>query len=98
MFVMKRLDARYDWLPSPYKLKPKHNKVKVKFFGDGCKKKGSGTESSTYSGKILLVSREGNCSYFEKVNSGLILVKCVCVNKRRRSLSLPGLSLDSLID
>jgi len=64
MFVMKRLDARYDWLPSPYKLKPKHSKVKVKFFSDGCKKK---AESTTFSGKIALVSREGNCSFFEKI-------------------------------
>jgi len=62
-FVIKRLDARYDWLPSPYKLKPKHSKMKIKFFGDGCKKK----LSEGYTGKVVLISREGNCSFFEKI-------------------------------
>lgn len=64
LFVVKRLDARYDWLPSPYKLKPKHSKLQIVSFNDGCRSKAK----SSYDNKIVLISREGNCSFFDKAS------------------------------
>ncbi|XP_031560536.1 uncharacterized protein LOC116296630 isoform X2 [Actinia tenebrosa] len=34
--VMERLDARYDWLPSPHTLVNKHKSLKLKYYGDAC--------------------------------------------------------------
>ena len=62
-FVAKRLDARYDWLPSPYTLKAKHPKTKLVQYGDGCSFK----EEIPAASNIIIVSRKGDCSYFEKV-------------------------------
>eukprot|EP00794_Sanderia_malayensis_P003073 gene3073-3537_t len=66
-FISKRLDARYDWLPSPYTLKARHPKTRVVNYGDGCKLK-SDVEGRS---RILLVSREGSCSFFEKIQIGM---------------------------
>eukprot|EP00795_Rhopilema_esculentum_P014430 gene14430-5486_t len=65
-FVSKRLDARYDWLPSPYTLKAKHPKTKIVDYGDGCSVK----EKIYAASSIILVSRKGSCSFFEKIQVG----------------------------
>ena len=62
-FVAKRLDARYDWLPSPYTLKTKHPKTKLLDYGDGCSFKKELSAASS----VIVVSRKGKCSFFEKV-------------------------------
>ena len=64
MFVSKRLDARYDWLPSPYGLKAKYPRIQIIDYGDGCKVK-EGVEASKMA---ILVSRKGSCSFFDKVS------------------------------
>ncbi|XP_047136930.1 uncharacterized protein LOC100204111 isoform X1 [Hydra vulgaris] len=61
-FVSKRLDGRYDWLPSPYTLKTKHPKSKVAYFGNGCS-----ANVEDFTNKVALVSRGGKCSYFKKM-------------------------------
>ena len=63
LFVTKRLDARYDWLPSPYTLKAKHPKTKLVHYGDGC----SCEEEVSAASAIIVVSRKGKCSFFDKV-------------------------------
>jgi len=62
-FVAKRLDARYDWLPSPYTLKTKHPKTKLLDYGDGCSFKKELSAASS----VIVVSRKGKCSFFEKM-------------------------------
>jgi hypothetical protein len=34
--VTERVDARYDWLPSPHTLANKHKSLKLKYYGDAC--------------------------------------------------------------
>ncbi len=63
-FISKRLDAHYDWLPSPYTLKERHPKTKIVDYGDGCEVKHD-VEAESF---IILVSR-AKCSFFEKVKS-----------------------------
>ena len=63
VFVAKRLDARYDWLPSPYTLKTKHPKTKLVEYGDGCTFK----KDISVASSVIVVSRKGKCSFFEKV-------------------------------
>ena len=61
-FVSKRLDGRYDWVPSPYTLKTKHPKAPIVKYGNGCELQGG-----NFSGKIVLMSRGNNCSFVTKV-------------------------------
>lgn len=57
--VVKRLDARYDWLPRwSQKSQQSHQLMDV---GDGCE------PSPSIGGAVAWVS-EGNCSFFDKVS------------------------------
>lgn len=57
-FVLKRIDARYDWLPSPVKFGNKT--LPLVFAEDGCQ------ENSSVAGAIALVSDVG-CNFYTKV-------------------------------
>nr|XP_005999526.1 PREDICTED: uncharacterized protein LOC102348151 [Latimeria chalumnae] len=57
--VVKRLDARYDWLMKYWSL----DTYLVKDAGDGCK------TVPEVKGAVAWVSEEGNCSYFVKVKN-----------------------------
>lgn len=56
--VLKRVDARYDWLPSPVKFGNKT--LPLIFAEDGCQ------QNSSVAGAIALVSDVG-CTYYEKI-------------------------------
>ena len=62
MCVAKRLDARYDWLPSPTTLS-KYGHLQVVYVGDACS---SNRFYSDVTGHLVLVA-SGGCSYFTKV-------------------------------
>jgi len=62
-FVSKRLDGRYDWLPSPYVLKATHPRTKVVDYGNGCEENMSGN----FTNELVLISRDGNCSFYTKI-------------------------------
>ena len=68
LFVSKRLDARYDWLPSPYTLKSKFPKIRLVNFGDACGEI-KADPSVNYTASAALISREGNCSFFTKMQN-----------------------------
>uniref|UniRef100_A0A4W3HJL8 Si:dkey-256h2.1 n=1 Tax=Callorhinchus milii TaxID=7868 RepID=A0A4W3HJL8_CALMI len=57
--IAKRLDARYDWLMQSWKSEP----YLIKNGGDGC------SISSHVKDAAALVSDEGNCSHFAKVQN-----------------------------
>ncbi|XP_077988926.1 uncharacterized protein LOC144443344 [Glandiceps talaboti] len=60
--VMKRLDARYDWLPSPVSVfgeKP----TQIVSAGNGCQSR------EDTKGKIAFISNDGECSYFSRVSN-----------------------------
>ena len=62
--VAKRLDARYDWLPSPNTL-AKYGPLLVIYVGDACSPH---TFLANVTGHLALVSNDtGACSYFTKV-------------------------------
>lgn len=63
--VAKRLDARYDWLPSPNTL-AKYGHLLVVYVGDACS---PDTFLANVTGNLALVSSSdtGACSYFTKV-------------------------------
>ena len=64
--MSKRLDARYDWLPSPDTL-AKYGHLLVAFVGNACD---ADLFVNIVDGKLALVSMEGvQCSYFTKVSS-----------------------------
>ncbi|XP_078376545.1 uncharacterized protein LOC144659900 [Oculina patagonica] len=64
--VSKRLDARYDWLPSPTTL-DKYGHLLVVFVGDACD---SNMFINVQDDYLALVSMEGaKCSYFTKVQN-----------------------------
>lgn len=64
--VSKRLDARYDWLPSPTSL-AKYGHLLVVSVGDACDSNMFVNVSGDY---LALVSMNGTkCSYFTKVSS-----------------------------
>lgn len=70
--VSKRLDARYDWLPSPSTALAKYGHLLVVFVGDACNESMSINVNEDY---LALVSMEGaECSYFTKVSSLSITV------------------------
>ena len=62
MCAAKRLDARYDWLPSPTTLS-KYGHLQVVYVGDACS---SNKFYSDVTGNLALVAN-GGCSYFTKV-------------------------------
>lgn len=63
--MSKRLDARYDWLPSPTTL-AKYGHLLVVFVGDACD---SNMFINVQDDYLALVSMEGaKCSYFTKVS------------------------------
>ena len=62
--VARRLDARYDWLPSPDTLAT-FGHLLVVYVGEACS---PNTFKKEVAGRLALVSNEtGNCSYFTKV-------------------------------
>ena len=82
MLVTQRLDARYDWLPSPHNLIHKGAHYRVAYYGNACHFKSDweeenrdGVSDETHEdqktkaqgGHIALVSPGGDCSYFTKV-------------------------------
>ena len=76
--MAKRLDARYDWLPSPHDLIHKHSHFIVSYYGNACNLKpewrvakerlddDKKQKKKTSEGRIALVS-PGDCSLFTKV-------------------------------
>ena len=82
MLVAPRLDARYDWLPSPHDLVHKHTHFQIVYYGNACQFKSEWGKSSPNNGdkrtenslktkisegRIVLVSPGGDCSFFTKV-------------------------------
>ena len=68
--VSKRLDARYDWLPSPSTALAKYGHLLVVSVGDACDGNMFLNVNHDY---LALVSMEGaKCSYFTKVSSSLL--------------------------
>ena len=82
MLVAPRLDARYDWLPSPHNLIHKHTRFRIVYYGNAChfqtdwgkssqnndnKKTKKSQKIKPSEGRIALVSPGGDCSYFTKV-------------------------------
>lgn len=66
LLVSKRLDARYDWLPSPSTALAKYGHLLLRFVGDACDGNMSTNVKDDY---LALVSMEGaKCSYFTKVS------------------------------
>lgn len=64
--VARRLDARYDWLPSPDSLAT-FGHLLVVYVGEACS---PNTFKNEVAGRLALVSNEtGNCSYFTKVQN-----------------------------
>ena len=62
--VVKRLDARYDWLPSPNTL-AKYGHLFIVYVGDACS---PNIFLNDVTGQLALVSNDtGACSYFTKV-------------------------------
>ena len=60
--VLKRLDARYDWLPSPSSTMG-NKTLPMYYCHDGC-------ETVTgVNGSVALVTYNGNCSVFGKVRA-----------------------------
>ena len=68
ILVSKRLNARYDWLPSPSTALAKYGHLLVVFVGDACDARNMVVNvNDDY---LALVSMEGaKCSYFTKVGS-----------------------------
>ncbi|XP_015757010.1 PREDICTED: uncharacterized protein LOC107336447 [Acropora digitifera] len=64
MCAATRLDARYDWLPSPTTLS-KYGRLQVVYVGDACS---SNRFYSDVTGNLALVAN-GGCSYFTKVQN-----------------------------
>ena len=82
MLVIQRLDARYDWLPSPHNLNHKHVRYRIAYYGNAChfnseweeeSKDGVGYKThkkhktNAREEHIALVSPGGDCSHFTKV-------------------------------
>ena len=63
--VTKRLDARYDWLPSPNNLNSAHKRLPLKFVGDAC-----ALPSDDLTGSLAVATMSGHsCSCFTKASS-----------------------------
>ena len=85
VLVAQRLDARYDWLPSPHNLVHKHTRFHITYYGNACHFNSEWEEESqeddnkthkkhktkAKEGRIALVSPGGDCSLFTKV-TGLL--------------------------
>lgn len=82
MLVAPRLDARYDWLPSPHGLVHKHTRFQIVYHGNAChfqsnwgkrsqnnhdKKTLKSQRTKAIEGHIALVSPGGDCSFFTKI-------------------------------
>lgn len=82
ILVAQRLDARYDWLPSPHNLIHKHTRFHLAYYGNACrfksesdKRNQDNSNAKTYKtlkknvneGRVALVSPGGDCSLFTKV-------------------------------
>ena len=81
ILVAERLDARYDWLPSPHTLLHKHGShLSVDFYGNAChfnarwtskvdKKDRKLKNHVSIGGRIALVAPGGQCTVFTKVST-----------------------------
>ena len=83
VLVAPRLDARYDWLPSPHNLIHKHARFNIAFYGDACdlqslweqrqenQNNGDDKESKKQKEKTnegrIALVSPGGCSLFTKV-------------------------------
>ena len=81
MVVSKRLDARYDWLPSPFQMTHTHTSLEVVDYGTACHTKHKLQKQTfasyqkwkrnklrkTKHGKVALISSDGSCTLFQKV-------------------------------
>ena len=68
--MSKRLDARYDWLPSPSTTLAKYGHLLVVSVGDACDGNMFTNVKDDQDDYLALVSMEGaKCSYFTKVSS-----------------------------
>jgi len=82
VLVAPRLDARYDWLPSPHNLVHKHTRFQIVYYGNAChfksewekssqniieKKTENSHKTKASEERIALVSPGGDCSFFTKV-------------------------------
>ena len=82
VLVARRLDARYDWLPSPHNLAHKHTHFQIAYYGNAChfkseweknsqsnieKKTKNSHKTNAREERIALVSPGGDCSFFTKV-------------------------------
>ena len=62
--MARRLDARYDWLPSANTL-AKYGRLLIVYVGEACT---PNTFLNDVAGRLALVSNDtGKCSYFTKV-------------------------------
>lgn len=60
----RRLDARYDWLPMIDRTIANES-LPISFLGTGC----DGLSKNNVSGKLALIDRSGNCSFYVKVKT-----------------------------
>ena len=79
--MARRLDARYDWLPSPFQMTNMQTSLELVDYGSACRIKQKQKVKQTLAGfqqwkrkkykrkhgKVALVSSYGGCSLFEKV-------------------------------
>jgi len=88
LLVSKRLDARYDWLPSPSTALAKYGHLLVRFVGDACDGNMSTNVKDDY---LALVSMEGaKCSYFTKVQN--------CEKNGARGVLVYAAAFQALVD
>ena len=65
--VLKRLDARYDWLPSPSSTMG-NKTLPMYYCHDGCE------TVTSVNGSVALVTYNGSCSVFEKVRTKALTI------------------------
>lgn len=65
--VAPRLDARYDWQPTPFRSLAKHEKMRVKYFENACQS--FANKSKNESKEVALVSAGSQCTIFEKIEN-----------------------------
>lgn len=79
--VAERLDARYDWLPSPHAFSHHHSTFRLKYYGEGCDlssedilraRQKNQNHKKKKAGEIALVLASGKCSIYKKVSSELL--------------------------
>ena len=94
VMVTPRLDARYDWLPSPHNLIHKHTHLNIALYGEACdmesvweqrqendedEEEAKELKGKVSEGRIALVS-PGGCSFFTKVTATLFDLDIVALS------------------